>query len=967
VIENHAQHGRLAFDDKLTVGDIEGREFSDIPVSVIVEPRDDSVVVTVKYNELYVNSDSAMTLLRDFVDVTASFVSQTSGATIRNVLASDAQNEKHYLLHELETIGQTKPSHDTLVSLFESSVRQNSEATALQTYGTTLSYRMVDQLSSKLAALILLHTRGRQQFIPVLLPRRPQMIISMLAILKAGSAYCPLDLEAPESRLEYLIGTLDSTVILTDDSGYLLLPAKLHQYLRVLNIDNMDWMMDHHEEISLPVVTPASPCYVIFTSGSTTGKPKACVLTHGAVVSSMKAIIPIFQLDANSRVLLFANAIFDASVVDIYGALFVGATLFLVSEDILKTDIAKVVNDLRINFLHMTPTMLQMLDIESCPSLKTVVSGGEQIPLWLKNKFAARVRFIGNYGPTETAVQVATSVSDVPSDEESLYSPTPGNVLVILNSHGRIARQGEPGEVYIGGRQLFKGYLNDKAKTCESLVKIPSLGDHMFYRSGDRGKYTEGMQVQLLSRTHGHLKYLGQRLDPHEIESVLNQAPNVTVTAVVLVNAALFAAVESHSELDVDTVRQLAEMSLPKRLVPLLVQVQKVPQLRSGKIDRRAAAKLITDEIQARQNKAGLKDTQRRAPPSGVVEKTRNVEHRIRDIVNGIVQLPIEDIDKSLSLVGLDSLGFVRLRQEIVRQLDVSISYVSLRKADSVRGVSQLVEESGQMATNNVPAATNQLSTVPAIQHLPPPPSPSRYPAIPSQQSMWMAHNQLSNNSYLVQRVQQVMGHSPTQLISAVMELSHRLVIFRTTFEYDWDDEKLYEVTNEKPNIHLSYDMLKDVTTMKAQVVAWSETVKVDLQQGPLASFRVMEAADGSVYLHSAIHHMLVDEYSSYMIFDALESLLNGSDIGMAFEGAGAHYHKLSHKPDAMLEEWSVRLRGITPFPFRATKKRGDEASRLSRDIFLSQPEQQNSSKSSQINLRDPSTLLTMFQISLHR
>ncbi|KAL1883653.1 NRPS protein [Paecilomyces lecythidis] len=963
-IENHDPISGVAFGEDLRVESVERQEFTHVPFTVIVRPRDCGISIAVKYDISQVPKGVATRLLDTFVEITEGISSYDIMDVMVGDIVSDEQYfEKDYVLQQIQSVNadsskQTQPWNDTLVSLFQNSTKENPKAPALYTRGLSLTYKQLDELSSRLAKHLLRFTQGRQMIVPILFPRKPDMIIAMLAVLKAGAAYCPLDMSAPASRLDYIIREVNASVILTDDAGFSVMSAELNLGLQIVNLDALRWTFYDNDEALLPEVAPSSPCYVLFTSGST-GEPKGCILSHRAVASSIKAALPAFQLDVTDRVLLFANYIFDASVIDIYGTLSGGAALILVPDDEVKADLCKTINDLRVTFVHLTPTIAQFLDVGKCPTLRTVVAGGEAVPQGLRNHLAGRVRFIGNYGPTEAAVQVAVSVFERPSHDGTFYKALPGNVLAIINEQGKVAREGEQGEIYIGGRQLFDGYLKDAISTRGSLLKIPSLGDFLFYRSGDRGRYMKNMGIEILGRQDDQMKFLGQRVDPAEIETVLNDAPGVALSAVVIVAGGLHAALQRKRcavALDLDSVRAYAAARLPARLVPVLWEISVIPLLPSNKVARRTVSKEISFMIQRAPSLPTSMGNASICSPI-YIEATPNAITTVTSIVSRILALPVNDIHKPLDHLGLNSLGFVQLHQMIHAELGVLVPYSKLRDARSIDGICRwLFEAAPELLLQK---QTGKVATSSVIK-------PGRYSATPIQENIWTLQTKLPDVTYAVERVFKIHSMSVPKLVETLNDLVRRFDIFHLTFDFDIEKGQICQIVHPYPQTKIG------VQFFPSDLGPVFETPNLDLKRGPLSAFQVHESPDGQVYLHAAVHHILFDEFTSIVFYNALEAMLRGAQINLEEYDSTVNFRGITPgHAKGLQESWTRKLNGISALPrdhsaFVVSNALSQNKSRFRKEISMPLV-QQNQTYLNSHALRDSSTLLALFQATLHR
>ncbi|KAM7190121.1 hypothetical protein V8F20_009851 [Naviculisporaceae sp. PSN 640] len=931
VFENHSGAEGTELTANTQVVGVEGREFSDLPFTVVVQPGEENMHFTVKFDTSKVPAGTAHRVLDSFTGVVESMVHQVlsephsaSNYRVMDFVGGATNLNYTEMIHARDQVSRVakqleQPCNDTLVSLVRAAARRFKSCTALASKSLTLSFEELDTMSDRVASYLLSHTDNRTGIVPILLDKSVLMIVAMLGVLKAGRAYCPLEWDAPAARLDRLIRQLGASTVLSHGRGFSKLGNSLNgNSLQVVDFDKILYSLpaaadvDHNDD--LPKVTPNQPCYLMFTSGST-GQPKAAVLTHGAVASSVKYASRAYNIEPSSRILLFANYVFDASVTDIYGSLISGATLVLPSdEDELKTDLELTINAHRINWLHVTPTVLKLVEPEAVPGLKTVVIGGEQIPIELARAWREHVPMVvGAYGPTEAAVQVL--VSKGMDDGTIAYETLPGNIVLVANQDGQVCRVNEPGEILIAGAQLFGGYNGTSSPECFTHIEgmDPAV---KFYRTGDVGRYTSNMRIHILGRAHdSQIKVSGMRISPAEIEYALDRSqPEVLRSGVAVVGGRLHAAVQVRDEgkqLDVASLIASCRSMLPERLVPsVITKVAEIPLLKSLKVDRRTLATILATQ-QARPTLSDAANEQRRLSPA---------ETTVSGLISDITGNAVAEVDMPLKLQGLDSLGFMRLRGLLAQNHGVETSYGELRKMATLRSIARLIPV--RIAQDNHEEPRLPKSQTDVVDR-----KPNKlgiFPALPSQVTMWVAQQRLRDSRYNVQRVAEykhVPGH---EALRALLEVTSAMSIFYTTFRYQRDSRQVVQVLGAEPRFTLDFlgtlsNPLDPVNELRTMVKNDRQTT-FDLENGPLARFKVF-AHRSSSYVYSNIHHIMLDAYTSGKFVESIARAIARKPLDLpAVDTADLSYQlTLAPSQDSKqraLDSWREKMQGARCFKY---------------------------------------------------
>ncbi|MFF5488382.1 amino acid adenylation domain-containing protein [Streptomyces virginiae] len=508
--------------------------------------------------------------------------------------------EQHRLIREWN--GTAVPVPDTtLVELFERQVARTPDAPATVFRGERLSYAELDARAERLAGALRARGAGPEEIVAVALHRSTEMVVSLLAVLKSGAAYLPVDPSLPADRIAYLLSDAAPVLLLADDEVAGALPA-------AADLPRLDpgALHDGDTAVAGPAALPGHPAYVIYTSGST-GRPKAVVVEHSAIVNRLLWMQDRYRLGADDRVLQKTPFGFDVSVWEFFWPLITGAALVVAEPGGHKDPayLTRVIQEEAITTVHFVPSMLAAFvedpEADRCRSLRRVVCSGEALPEELKNRFLAvlDVPLHNLYGPTEAAVDVThwdcrrEDTGPVP-----IGRPIWNTSLYVLDPRGRPVPVGVAGELFLAGAGLARGYLRRPALTAERFPLDPfgPPGSRM-YRTGDLARHRADGSVEYLGRTDDQVKIHGFRIELGEIETALGRLDGVGRAAVVVREDVPgerrlvgYVVPEAGADPAPDTEPMRAELarSLPEYMVPVLVVVDGLPVTPNGKLDRRA-------------------------------------------------------------------------------------------------------------------------------------------------------------------------------------------------------------------------------------------------------------------------------------------------------------------------------------------------------------------------------------------
>ncbi|HET8843800.1 MAG TPA: amino acid adenylation domain-containing protein, partial [Ktedonobacteraceae bacterium] len=428
--------------------------------------------------------------------------------------------------------------------VIEQQVSRTPQAPALRFGPACLSYQELNARANQLARILQHHGVGPEVLVGILQERSLDLVISLLAVLKAGGAYVPIDPDYPTERIALLLSDAQPALVLTQYYLLTRLPSSCATPLLVL--DQVNKLLEEESLDNLEVeIQPENLAYVIYTSGST-GMPKGAMNTHLAIVNRLLWMQQTYQLTASDRVLQKTPFSFDVSVWEFFWPLLSGACLVMAPPGIHRESAAlqELIRDQQITTLHFVPSMLQVFlqepAVEQCQSLRRVICSGEALSVELQHQYFARlptVELHNLYGPTEAAVDVSSWACDPASTRPvvPIGSPIANLQLYILDAALQPVPIGVPGDLYIAGLGLARGYLQAPERTAEVFVPNPfSTAGARLYQTRDLARYLPDGSIEFLGRSDHQVKLRGFRIEPGEIEARLQEHPVVQHSVVLL-------------------------------------------------------------------------------------------------------------------------------------------------------------------------------------------------------------------------------------------------------------------------------------------------------------------------------------------------------------------------------------------------------------------------------------------------
>ncbi len=503
--------------------------------------------------------------------------------------------ELHMQLAEWNDTTGSGPAERLFQQLFEEQVERRPAATAIVAADKVMTYQELNSMSNQLARHLLHLGVGPETLVGICMERSSQMIVAILAILKAGGAYVPLDPGYPRERLSFMLEDARVPVLITSQK----LQRQLPQHAaRIVALDG-DWaniarypQTNVGNELQLDNLA-----YVIYTSGST-GRPKGTLLTHRGLANLVQAQVEAFGITSTSRILQFASLNFDASISEIGMALASGATLYVTARDTFGQELLDYLRGQEITAATLPPSVLAALPAAELPALQTLIVAGEACPPELVARWAEGRRLFNAYGPTENTVCATIAACRSDGRRPAIGRPIANVQVYILDAHLRPLPPGAPGELYIGGEGLARGYLHRPELTAARFIPHPFSAQPgaRLYKSGDLVRYRADGNIEFLGRLDDQVKVRGFRIELGEIQALLSHHPAVREAVVVTredepgdIRVVAYTVPYAEQAATAAELQRYLLEHMPPYMVPAaFIFLAALPLTPNGKIDRRA-------------------------------------------------------------------------------------------------------------------------------------------------------------------------------------------------------------------------------------------------------------------------------------------------------------------------------------------------------------------------------------------
>ena len=602
--------------------------------------------------------------------------------------------EEKQLVVGLNETAEDFPHAHCLHQIFEDQVEQTPDAVAVTFEGENLTYAELNHRANQLAHHLMKLGVGPEVLVAICMERSLDLPIALLAVLKAGGAYLPLDPAYPRERLAFIIEETHAPVILTQGA---VAENLSFENVHVINLEDADAFATENTENPRTEVTDENLCYVIYTSGST-GQPKGAMLHHRGVRNRLLWGITDYRLGIGDVVLHKTPLTFDVSVWELFAPVLSGARL-LIAKPGGHQDAAYQLDLMareRVTHVDYVPTMLEVLleseGLDQCDNLEIVTAAGEALTRELRDRFYSQTnaKLYNLYGPTEASLAVTYWVCEPDGKERviPIGRPMSNARIYILDKHLEPVPIGVAGELHIGGKAPGRGYLKRPDLTADKFIPdaFSENGGERLYKTGDLARYRSDGAIEFLGRLDHQVKIRGMRMELGEVEAALCQHPGVR-EAVILPheitpgNKTLVAYVVSKQEPlpTNDELRSYLRERLPEYMVPAaFVILSELPLLSNGKLNRRA---LPNPEQFFSQ------------PEEAYVPPESNLEQTIAAVWQDVFKVERVSIHSNFFDLGGNSLLLARVHTKLRASLQRDIKIIDLFKHSTIHSLAKHLDE----------------------------------------------------------------------------------------------------------------------------------------------------------------------------------------------------------------------------------------------------------------------------------
>lgn len=847
-----------ASDDLFTISDLEDFEQTHYDFNLIMMPND-GLDVKFKYNPLKYEQAAMDRLFAHFEQVLHT-VSNNVNVLIQNISVITNQ-ERLQIVHQFNDMSREYPRHLTIPELFEQQAELTPMQIALVQDDVKMTYKQLANVTDRLAVRLIQNGVAPDQIVGIIGDRSIHTVVGMLGILKAGGAYLPIDPEYPDDRIEYM---------LQDSQAKWVLAPKCYVDRNLAEIEMILFDLDElaaeanssiskHDELPVQTgLTPSNLAYVMYTSGST-GRPKGVMVEHRNVVRLIKNTNYI-PLNPGDRILQTGAPVFDACTFEIWGALLNGLELYIVDKHTIldAQRLGSVIREYGISTLWMTTPLFNQLaqqQPELFQPLRYFIFGGDIVSLRHVQQVGERceqLTMIHAYGPTEnTTFSTCYTIDSYNESNISIGGPIANSTAYVVDLYGQLSPIGVPGEMWVGGDGLARGYINNEALTSEKFIPSPFVEGERIYRTGDAVSWLPDGTIDFIGRFDNQVKIRGFRIEIGEIEIRLRLHENVKEAVVRVWNKddgskALCAYLVSEGEITSAELKGYISGFLPDYMIPSYwIFMDRLPLTPNGKVDHRA-----------------LPDPKESIVHDGEYTEPRNeIEQKLADIWGDILGIPTVSVYDHFFDLGGHSLNALKLVTEIKKQFQTQLPLAQIFEKPVLADIAVLI-------------AKNEQSDYSVIE---PAQASEFYPVSSAQKRLYILNDMTGmETAYNIPFVMEITGKLDVErLEQAFQTMISRHEALRTSFSFIKGE--IYQKVHE--NVPFSIEYLDVSTDLEVEEIVDQFVTPFNLSQAPLVRAGLVKRKEEQFVFIFDIHHIIADGTSIGVIVKEFTDFYNGQSV----------------------------------------------------------------------------------------
>ncbi|CAI2767079.1 non-ribosomal peptide synthetase [Flavobacterium collinsii] len=877
-----------------------GETVSKFDVELNFREAGEQLILDISYNTEVYEYQMIEGLIRHYQQILKEVLSQPQ--TPIGQLTYISKEEEKELLVDFNATKNNYPTDITIVDLIETQVASNPEGIALAYEGETMTYAALNASANKVAHYLRSIGVTTESIVGLCIERSFEMVIGMLGIMKSGGAYAPIDPHYPAERIDFILKDTKAEAVLVNKGS--ISKVNFLEDIAILNLDEQDTIFANQSEANPNVAIPVSnAAYVIYTSGST-GNPKGVVNEQRGLVNRLLWAKEYYNLTADDVLIQKTTFCFDVSVWEFFLPLLSGCKLVIPKPEGHKDSdyLRELIATHQVTMIHFVPSMLSAflldIDVTKCSSLKNVVCSGEALKISQAEDFQKvlpNVILSNLYGPTEASIDVTSCIIPLKAIDLrriTIGKPVANTQIYILDSEMNVQPKGVTGELYIGGVQVARGYINLPELNAFRFVNNP-FGEGKLYRTGDNAKWLQDGNIEYLGREDSQVKVRGYRIELGELDTVINSCPAIRQGVVIAredaygVNELIAYIVLTAGKTKDEVIAYLRE-HIPGYMIPgIMVELDAIPLTSNGKVNRKA----LPDPVFSREYE--------------YVAPTTKTEEELVVIWQDLLKAEQVGITDNFFELGGHSLLAVRLISAIKNTMNIGLTITNVFSNPTISDLAYFIEK--QDANSVLPLVTKQ-------------DLPEAIPLSYAQERLWFVDKLKGSEHYHMPVLLNLKGALNTAYLSqALKTIVDRHETLRTVF-----------VENEG----VAYQVVQPADSWELNVVAAdadyqdliADEIKkpFDLSKDYMLRATVIKVAEAEHILVIVRHHIATDGWSESIIVKEFKELYASYASGreadlpvLNFQYADYSVWQRSELSGAVLEEklgyWESKLSGVAP------------------------------------------------------
>jgi amino acid adenylation domain-containing protein len=867
------------------------------------------LTISVQYSTALYKPERIDRMVNHYINLLTSSVTNPADQISRLEMLNDTEVAE--LTNGINVSSSNYLTGKSILDYFQSEAMRSLDFAAVEFEGEKLSYAALEERSNQLANYLIGRGIQTNSLVPLYIERGLEMIIGILGILKSGGAYVPIDTGLPEERLHFMLEDTKATLVVSSSANS---PRLMGSGLHIIELDQPDSSLKN-QLTSLPSVKilPNHLAYVIYTSGST-GVPKGVLVEHGQLLDYTFGLNSRININSCSSYALVSTIATDLGNTVLYSWLVSGGTLHVFSKDTVSD--ANALHDYfrrhQIDCLKIVPSHWQalMLDGEPLLSRRLLIFGGETLTgsqIETIRESGTRCRIINHYGPTETTIGKLLHEVDLEKqygEKVPIGKPFSNTQVYVLSADNALCPVGVPGQLFIGGSGVSRGYLNNEKLNQEKFTTDPFHQDTFgrFYKTGDLVRYLPGGDIEFMGRVDDQVKIRGYRVEPGEVSRVLEQ--NVDVKQAVTIayrdkfgSNQLVAYVVPSQLFDSEALLCYLRASLPDYMVPThLISLESLPLTANGKIDRRS----LPDPELGSQPKVG-----------GYTAPVSATQERLVEIWADILEVEQVGLHDDFFELGGHSLLAVRLLSAIRKKFSAELAISDIFDYPTV----------GQLAAH-LDKDDQKVDVLPGIEVIQP--RPEHIPLSFSQERLWFIDQLGGSRQYHIPAVLRLTGKLDTKALQqALKAIIERHEILRTVVRQEEGQGYQHIRSSDEWQLNTTPGEVLTQDQLEA-LIEQQITAPFDLSADYMLRAELIEQQEEKHILVVTMHHIASDGWSRPILVNEVAELYRSYTEGrqaalapLPIQYADYAMWQRSHLQAAILENkleyWKKKLLGVSP------------------------------------------------------